>query len=56
MATELLSTGLHMCCLGISEHLCSHLIQNSPAVKKGAAPKGYCEKDVKYKVAAKKWL
>jgi len=30
----------------------SYLIQNSPAVKKCAAQKGHCEKDVKSKVAA----
>jgi len=34
-----------------------YLIQNSPAVKKGAAPKNaVVKKDVKSKVVAKKWL
>ena len=34
-----------------------YLIKNSQAVKKGAAPKkAMVKKDVKYKVAAKKWL
>jgi len=34
-----------------------YLIQNSPAVKKGAAPKNaVVKKVVKSKVAAKKWL
>jgi len=34
-----------------------YLIQNSPAVKKCAAPKNaVVKKDVKSKVAAKKWL
>ena len=34
-----------------------YLIQNSQAVKKECGPeKGYGEKDVKSKVAAKKWL
>ena len=35
----------------------SNLIKNSQAVKKGAAPiKAMVKKDVKSKVAAKKWL
>jgi len=35
----------------------ANLIQNNPAVKKGAAPKkAIVKKDVKSKVAAKKWL
>ena len=34
-----------------------HLIQNSPAVKKVCGPKkAIVKKDVKSKVAAKKWL
>ena len=34
-----------------------YLIKNSQAVKKGAAPKKVMvKKDVKFKVAAKKWL
>jgi len=33
-----------------------YLIQNSPAVKKVRPQKGHTEKDVKSKVAAKKWL
>ena len=33
-----------------------YLIKNSQAVKKGAAPKAIVKKDVKSKVAAKKWL
>ena len=34
-----------------------HLIKNSQAVKKGAAPKkAMVKKDVKSKVVAKKWL
>ena len=44
----------------VSEH-CDvdmyYLIKNSQAVKKGAAPKkAMVKKDVKSKVAAKKWL
>ena len=35
----------------------NYLIKNSQAVKKGAAPKkAMVKKDVKSKVAAKKWL
>ena len=33
-----------------------YLIKNSQAVKKGAAIKAMVKKDVKSKVAAKKWL
>jgi len=34
-----------------------YIIQNSPAVKKVCGPQeGHCENDLKYKVAAKKWL
>jgi len=34
-----------------------NLIQNSPSVKKVCSPQeGHCEKDVKSKVADKKWL
>jgi len=36
-----------------NETLLFYLIQNSPAVKECA---GCCEKDVKYRVAAEKWL
>jgi len=37
---------------------CDYLIQHSPAVKKVCGPQRYShyEKDVKSKVAAKKWL
>ena len=41
------------------DNICSklYLIKNSQAVKKGAAPKkAMVKKDVKSKVAAKKWL
>ena len=38
-------------------HYIYYLIKNSQAVKKGAAPKkAMVKKDVKSKVAAKKWL
>ena len=40
-----------------SVHVYKYLIKNSQAVKKGAAPiKAMVKKDVKSKVAAKKWL
>ena len=41
----------------ILSHDIEYLIKNSQAVKKGAAPKkAMVKKDVKSKVAAKKWL
>ena len=43
--------------LGITFRRLANLIKNSQAVKKGAAPKkDMVKKDVKSKVAAKKWL
>ena len=44
-------------CLILNLNLYLYLIKNSQAVKKGAAPKkAMVKKDVKSKVAAKKWL